>query len=130
MHVFRWDLDKTYLDTDFGSIRGLVRSATESAQAKQAVPGAAALVRALGERSEVRIAILSGSPTQLREVLEEKLKLDGVRFEGRLGERLYRLTLRAYPSRHRAENARRNDIANTATMSSADSSNTCPSKRS
>jgi hypothetical protein len=81
VHVFRWDLDKTYLDTDFSSLRGLVRSATEPAHAKRAVPGAAALVRALGARSEVRIAILSGSPIQLRDVLEEKLRLDGVRFD-------------------------------------------------
>ncbi len=81
MHVFRWDLDKTYLDTDFGSIAGLVRSATEPAHAKRATPGASALVRALGDRPEVRIAILSGSPTQLRGVLEEKLRLDGVAFD-------------------------------------------------
>ncbi len=81
MHVFRWDLDKTYLDTDFESLRGLVRSATEPAHAKRAIPGAAALVRALGARSESRIAILSGSPQQLRDVLEEKLRLDGVRFD-------------------------------------------------
>jgi hypothetical protein len=81
VHVFRWDLDKTYLDTDFSSIRGIVRSATEPAHAKRSVPGAAALVRALGAKPEVRIAILSGSPTQLRDVLEEKLHLDGVRFD-------------------------------------------------
>ncbi len=81
MHIFRWDLDKTYLETDFNSFRGLVRSATEPAHRKRSVPGAAALVRALGAREEVRIAILSGSPTQLRDVLEEKLRLDGVRFD-------------------------------------------------
>jgi phosphoserine phosphatase len=74
-------LDKTYLETDFSSIRGIVRSATEPAHAKRTVPGAAALVRALGAKPEVRIAILSGSPTQLRDVLEEKLHLDGVRFD-------------------------------------------------
>jgi hypothetical protein len=81
MHVYRWDLDKTYLDTDFGSISGLVRSATEPAHAKRATPGAAALVRALSSRPDVRIAILSGSPTQMRGVLQEKLRLDGVRFD-------------------------------------------------
>jgi hypothetical protein len=81
VHVFRWDLDKTYLQTDFGSIRGLVRTATEPAHAKRAVPGAAALVRQLGAQPGVRIAILSGSPRQLREVLEEKLALDGVVFD-------------------------------------------------
>jgi hypothetical protein len=81
VHIYRWDLDKTYLDTDFGSIAGLVRSATEPAHAKRALPGAAALVRALSAQPDTRIAILSGSPTQMRSVLEEKLRLDGVRFD-------------------------------------------------
>lgn len=81
MHVYRWDLDKTYLETDFDSFRGLVRSATEPASAKRAVPGAAALLRALSRDPSNRIFILSGSPTQLRRTLEEKLRLDGVRYE-------------------------------------------------
>ncbi len=82
MHVYRWDLDKTYLETDFHSLRGLVRSATEPAAQKRAVPGATALVRALGARPGCRVFILSGSPTQMREVLEEKLRLDGVQYDG------------------------------------------------
>lgn len=82
MHIYRWDLDKTYLETDFESLRGLVRSAMEKADAKKAVPGATPLMRALGERDDSRIFILSGSPTQLREVLEEKLRIDGIRHEG------------------------------------------------
>jgi len=81
MHVYRWDLDKTYLETDFDSLRGLVRSATEPASQKRAVPGASSLIRALGQRPGARIFILSGSPTQMRAVLEEKLRLDGVQFE-------------------------------------------------
>ena len=81
MYIYRWDLDKTYLDTDFDSLRGLMRSATEPAAQKRAVPGATALMRRLGEREGARIFILSGSPTQLRAVLEEKLRLDGVGFE-------------------------------------------------
>jgi len=81
MRVYRWDLDKTYLQTDFESVRGLVRSATEPAHRKVAVPGAAALMRALGAEPRNRITILSGSPTQLRDVLSEKLRLDGVRFD-------------------------------------------------
>ncbi len=81
MHVYRWDLDKTYLETDFHSLRGLVRSATESAGQKRAVPGAAVLVRALGSLPGARVFILSGSPTQMRDVLEEKLRLDGVQYE-------------------------------------------------
>lgn len=81
MHVYRWDLDKTYLETDFHSIAGLVRSATESAAQKRAVPGASALVRALGAQPGARIFILSGSPTQMRTVLEEKLRIDGVQVD-------------------------------------------------
>lgn len=81
MHVYRWDLDKTYLETDFDSFRGLVRSATEPASAKMAVPGAGALLRALSQGPGNRIFILSGSPEQMRRTLEEKLRLDGVRYE-------------------------------------------------
>ena len=82
MHIYRWDLDKTYLETDIHSLRGLVRSATEPARAKRAVPGAPALIRALNSQDNARIFILSGSPEQLRPVLEEKLRLDGVRVDG------------------------------------------------
>ena len=54
-HVYRWDLDKTYLKTDFDTLRDLVRSAFERAEAKRAVPGAAALLRELRqEQVEVR----------------------------------------------------------------------------
>ncbi|MBO83795.1 MAG: hypothetical protein CL927_00425, partial [Deltaproteobacteria bacterium] len=81
MRIYRWDLDKTYLLTDFDSIAGLVRSATEPASAKQSVPGAPPLLRALSVASDSRIFFVSGSPTQMREVLEEKLRIDGVQFE-------------------------------------------------
>jgi hypothetical protein len=82
MHIYRWDLDKTYLDTDFHSVRGLLRSALEKAEHKRHIPGAPALVRALTLRDPTsRVAIVSGSPTQMRRVLEEKLALDGVRFD-------------------------------------------------
>lgn len=81
MRIYRWDLDKTYLATDFHSIRGLIRSATEPAHAKRNVPGSAALVRALASRGNSRIVVVSGSPTQMREVLAEKLRLDGVRYD-------------------------------------------------
>lgn len=82
MHIYRWDLDKTYLDTNFSSLRGLVRAATEAAEEKRAVPGATALIQGLAAASSARIYILSGSPTQMRSVLEEKLRLDGVRYDG------------------------------------------------
>lgn len=81
MHVYRWDLDKTYLRTDFDSVRGLLRAAREPAEAKRNVPGSGALLRALTRDESARVVILSGSPTQMRDVLSEKLRLDGIRFD-------------------------------------------------
>lgn len=79
--VFRWDLDKTYLATDFGSVRGLVKAALESPQDKVNIPGSGALLRALSLRPTARVVIVSGSPTQMRQVLSEKLRLDGIRYD-------------------------------------------------
>ena len=79
-HTFRWDLDKTYLRTEFESLRDLARSAIETAADKQAYPGATALLRALRQEGH-RICIVSGSPTQMRQVLAAKLALDGVEYD-------------------------------------------------
>lgn len=82
MHIYRWDLDRTYLDTDIRSVRGMLRSALETASEKRNVPGADVLLRGLlAHDPDARAAILSGSPTQMRSVLEEKLALDGIRFD-------------------------------------------------
>lgn len=82
MHVYRWDLDKTYLATDIHSVRGMVRAAFERADEKRNVPGAPTLLRALLEHDpSARADILSGSPVQMRPVLEEKLALDGIRYD-------------------------------------------------
>jgi hypothetical protein len=77
--IARWDLDKTYLRTDFDTLRDLVRTAIERPDQKRTVPGAAPLLRELG-RAGVEIHILSGSPEQLRSRLEQKLRLDGARW--------------------------------------------------
>lgn len=77
--VARWDLDKTYLRTDFDTLRDLLRTAVERPDQKRTVPGAAALLRELG-RAGVETHILSGSPEQLRSRIEQKLRLDGVRW--------------------------------------------------
>ena len=79
--IYRWDLDKTYLQTDFDSFRGLVKTAFQKAHQKKAVPGAAALIRELRDSGNAKLCIVSGSPTQMRAVLTEKLKLDGVEFD-------------------------------------------------
>ncbi len=80
-HIFRWDLDKTYLRTDFDTIRDLLRTAFERPERKRTVPGAAALLRELKAVGPVQITILSGSPEQMRETLEAKLRLDGVQWD-------------------------------------------------
>lgn len=80
-HVYRWDLDKTYLKTEFDTVKALVRSAFEGAAAKQAIPGAAALLRELRSGGRARICFISGSPRQMRRVLTQKLRLDGVEFD-------------------------------------------------
>ncbi|NOK22992.1 phosphatase domain-containing protein [Corallococcus carmarthensis] len=79
--IYRWDLDKTYLQTDFESLRDLFRTAFQKAHEKVAVPGASALIRELAEQGDSRLCIVSGSPKQMRAVLEEKLKLDGVQWD-------------------------------------------------
>lgn len=79
--IYRWDLDKTYLQTEFDTFRQLVRTALQKAHEKRAVPGAATLIRELCAQGDARVAIISGSPRQMRAVLEEKLKLDGVVFD-------------------------------------------------
>ncbi|HEY4181486.1 MAG TPA: phosphatase domain-containing protein [Kofleriaceae bacterium] len=79
-HTFRWDLDKTYLRTEFDSIVDLAKSAFETAADKKAYPGATALLRALNQEGN-RICIVSGSPTQMRQVLAAKLALDGIDYD-------------------------------------------------
>jgi hypothetical protein len=76
-HISRWDLDKTYLRTEFDTVRDLVRTAFERADEKRTNPGAATLLREMA-RAGVSIHILSGSPEQMRRRLEDKLRLDGI----------------------------------------------------
>jgi hypothetical protein len=76
-HIARWDLDKTYLRTEFATMRDIVRTALERPDEKRSHPGATTLLRRMiGAGSEIHI--LSGSPEQLRSRLEEKLRLDGI----------------------------------------------------
>ncbi|WP_434414907.1 phosphatase domain-containing protein [Nannocystis pusilla] len=80
MHL-RWDLDKTYLRTEFDTVKDLIRTFRQKAEDKVAVAGASALLRALldpRERSHRRVTFISGSPRQMRKVLTAKLALDGV----------------------------------------------------
>lgn len=80
MHISRWDLDKTYLRTEFDTVRDLVRTAFERPDEKRTNPGAATLMREMA-RAGVSIHILSGSPEQMRRRLEDKLRLDGIQWD-------------------------------------------------
>jgi hypothetical protein len=80
--VYRWDLDKTYLRTEFDTLRDLIARAFERAADKRTVPGAAALLREIRGAAPAGLFILSGSPEQMRRVLEAKLRLDGIIWDG------------------------------------------------
>ena len=79
--VYRWDLDKTYLRTEFDTLRDLIKTAFEPASHKRAFPGASTLLREIRATDPAAIFILSGSPEQMRSVLEAKLRLDGIRWD-------------------------------------------------
>jgi hypothetical protein len=83
--VYVWDLDRTYLRTEFESLRDLIRTALQKAKDKVAYPGASALMRALrdGPDAEKRpVYFISASPPQIRRVVIEKFALDRVEVDG------------------------------------------------
>ncbi len=85
-HIFRWDLDKTYLKTEFSSVRDLVRTARTPAEGRENIPGSAALIRAIRSSAPDGFAhqvfFISGSPNQMRGVLEKKFAIDGFSPDG------------------------------------------------
>ena len=87
--LFYWDIDKTYLDTDHESVLGLVAVTWEMAVDKREVAATDVLLRALrrgapasGEIWSNPIYFVSASPPQLRTVIERKMLMDGVEFDG------------------------------------------------
>jgi hypothetical protein len=85
--VYRWDLDKTYLKSEFGSLREMVRIPFEKAEDKIAAPGVAALMRGLQETAarrgiETHVYFVSASPPQIGREIRKKLELDGIRYDG------------------------------------------------
>ena len=85
--VFRWDLDKTYLLSEFESLREMVKIPFERAEDKIAAPGVAALMRglrtsALGRGRPVKVYFLSASPPQIGRAIRRKLELDGILYDG------------------------------------------------
>jgi hypothetical protein len=85
--IYRWDLDKTYLKSEFDSLRGLIRVPFEKPQDKVAVPGVAPLIRSLREvavdaQRPVRIYFMSASPPQIAKAIKQKLAMDGIEYDG------------------------------------------------
>ena len=79
--IYRWDLDKTYIKTDFDTVKDLFKTAFQHAEEKENVPGAPSLLKELQKTEDNQIYFISGSPFQMRRVLEKKLRIDGIRWE-------------------------------------------------
>ena len=92
-----WDIDKTYLVSEFDTLKGLLSMTMEMAIDKRNIAGTDVLLRALrrghpdpdpGDVAgppEVRsnpLYFVSASPPQLRGILEKKMLLDGVEYDG------------------------------------------------
>lgn len=80
-HIYRWDLDKTYLHTEFDTLADLVRTALQGPEDKRNVPGVVTLVHELMRQephSRAMLTFISGSPSQMRHTLERKFALDGI----------------------------------------------------
>ncbi len=85
--IYRWDIDKTYLKSEFRTLREMVKIGFEKAEQKIDAPGVAALMRSLrraAERSEreVRVYFISASPPQIGREIRKKFELDGIVHDG------------------------------------------------
>ena len=85
--VFVCDIDRTYLATRFSSLKGLARIPFEFAIDKQDIDGMVVLLREVrrGPATESRstpLYFVSASPAQLRPVIERKMLLDELEFDG------------------------------------------------
>jgi len=79
------DIDKTYLDTRFEKIQALARIPLEISIDKVPVKGAVPLLQAIRRNrggEPAPLYFLSSSPRQLRVVLERRLQIDEIDFDG------------------------------------------------
>jgi hypothetical protein len=83
----RWDLDKTYLRSEFDTLRQLWRTARERGEDKVEVPGVPEILKALraaaGRRGRpIGLYFVSASPPQIGKAIRDKLAIDGVLYDG------------------------------------------------
>lgn len=102
--VFVWDIDKTYLATNFSSLQGLGRIPFEFAVDKQAITGMPEVLRGIRrgpgpDYGCVPLYFVTASPPQLRRVLEQKMVLDGVEFDGIVFKDWWRIMKGGRPKR-------------------------------
>ncbi len=81
--VFVWDLDKTYLDTSWGSVRELLQTVLERAFHKKNIPGTRTLVQLLSQSwvsskgsGYFPLYFITATPPQMEERIIEKLTFD------------------------------------------------------
>jgi hypothetical protein len=80
--IYVWDIDKTYLNTNFDTLRGLLRTAFEKAFQKVNVPGTATLIKALessGSEGPFPLYFISASPPQMEAKIYQKMMIDGIK---------------------------------------------------
>lgn len=84
--AYIWDIDKTWLDTRFSQLRGMLKIPFEFAIDKQALPGTTALLHALrqgpSEREHRPLYFITASPPFIRKAIERKMLIDGIEFDG------------------------------------------------
>jgi len=83
----RWDLDKTYLRSEFDTLRQLWRTARERGEDKVEVPGVIAVLKGLRAAADrhgrpITVLFVSASPPQIGQAIRDKLRLDGVPYDG------------------------------------------------
>ena len=83
--IFIWDLDKTYLDTRWGSLKELLRTAFEGGYQKKNIPGTRSLLQALRLSwlqsrgvDYFPVYFITASPPQIEKKINQKLSLDGI----------------------------------------------------
>jgi hypothetical protein len=83
----RWDLDKTYLRSEFDTLRQLWRTARERGEDKVEVPGVTEVLKGLRAAADrhgrpITVLFVSASPPQIGQAIRDKLRLDGVPYDG------------------------------------------------
>ncbi len=84
--VYVWDLDKTYLDTHWQSLRDIFRASFADNYHRNNVPGTSTLVNSLknfwheknGEQKQFPIFFITASPPQMEKKIREKLQADEI----------------------------------------------------